>query len=99
MLVSILIRIGKWSELIDKSTVQLQAGRQFGDAMDRSGEVQVVAVILVGMSSFSNPRSASSIQSARSRPLASSSSSEFHIWWWPLRSPSSRKVSPRPSAR
>ena len=56
MLVSILIRIGKWSELIDKSTVQLQAGRQFGDAMDRSGEVQVVAVILVGMSSFSNPR-------------------------------------------
>ena len=91
--------MGRWSELREVSTFQLQVGIQSAVAMEMSGAVAELPVMRVGVSSFSMPRPASPTQSANMRPLASSLSSVCHKALWALKSPRRRKVSPSPSLR
>ena len=97
--VVILMRRGRWSDPREVSTDQAHVGRRSADAIERSGAVLLVPVTLVGWFSFKIPRLVSPIQSAIILPLASSVSSVYHKWWWPLVSPSMRRDSPSPSVR
>ena len=97
--VVMLMRRGRWSDPREVSTDQAHVGRRSADAIERSGAVLLVPVTLVGWFSFKIPRLVSPIQSAIILPLASSVSSVYHKWWWPLVSPSMRRDSPSPSVR
>ena len=78
--VEILICIGRWSELSETFVRQSQDVRIDEDAILRSGEVEQVAVILVGLSSLRMPCVLLPSQSAIVWPLASSVSSVCQSW-------------------
>ena len=64
--------IGRWSELSDVHVRQSQEVKMVDDARLRSGAVEWVGVILVGISSLRIPLVVSPSQSAKSWPLLSS---------------------------
>ena len=72
--------IGRWSELSDVLTAQLQAGSRVEVAMVRSGAELEFAVTRVAVSSFTMPYIVSPIQSQICLPLASAVSSECQRW-------------------
>ena len=79
--------------------VQEAVGRMEGDATLMSGEELLVAVALVGKSSFIMPRSWLAIQSVTLLPRGSSWSCEYICWWWALMSPRIKNGSERSRER
>ena len=70
-----LIKMGRWFKPRVVFTAQVQVSRRLGVAILMSGDVLLVAVTLVGMSSLRTPRSVSPIHLPNVRPLSSSASS------------------------
>ena len=91
--------IGRWSDESEVCTDQEQEGKTEGEAMVRSGDVLLLVVVLVGMSSLRMPRLWSAAHLMMLLPRLSAWSVDKMVSWWPLRSPRMRKGSRRSMER
>lgn len=73
--------MGRWSDPSAVCVYQFVDRRRSGCTSVMSGELVVSPRILVGLSSFTTPKSESLIWSARSSPLRSAVRFEFQSVW------------------